>query len=389
MAEPPGCQGPRADRGYTRVACASWASTWATCGSAWRSPTRPRPSPPGLPTLERVGPAQGREGGGRRWCASTRWARSWSGCRAAWTAASGRRPRRCWPSCEDLRARSRVPVVAGTSASPRSMATQALIEGGSLAQEPQGRRSTRWRRSLILQSYLDYRKQSRLASDAPASRRPPAWPRCRPSGAEVRPRRAPPLAGRGRLRGCVRALAATRPQLADPRRRRRRPGALDRAARCERRRHRPAAPGPGPRPPSPGLPRPRAAARRERPASRPASTRSTGRCPSTRSSDKLVRGEVVRHEVTFPEGKNLDEIAEIAGRDRGIDGRCVPGRGPRPRPRSATSIPTPRTSRATSSPTPTTCPRTRAAAAALVGPAWSALPRRDRARAARRIAAAA
>jgi len=29
--------------------------------------------------------------------------------------------------------------------------------------------------------------------------------------------------------------------------------------------------------------------------------------------DKLVRGDVVRHEITFPEGKNLAEAAEIAG----------------------------------------------------------------------------
>jgi UPF0755 protein len=36
--------------------------------------------------------------------------------------------------------------------------------------------------------------------------------------------------------------------------------------------------------------------------------------------DKLVRGDVVRHDVTFPEGKNLAEAAQIAGR---IPGRKV------------------------------------------------------------------
>ena len=43
------------------------------------------------------------------------------------------------------------------------------------------------------------------------------------------------------------------------------------------------------------------------------------RSPSTTSSTMLVRGEVVRHDVTFPEGKSLEEMADDRPGARGLD----------------------------------------------------------------------
>ena len=69
--------------------------------------------------------------------------------------------------------------------------------------------------------------------------------------------------------------------------------------------------------------------------------------------DLLVRGDVVRRTVTFPEGRDLEEMAR-SRRAAGPRRRRVPGGRARRCARSATSIRRPRTSRATSSPTPTT-----------------------------------
>src|SRR5204862_479064 len=73
------------------------AWTWAIAGSAWRSPTRPPPSPPACPRWAGSDRA--------RMCApwpisfaGTRSRRSWWGCRGVWTAASVLRPRRSWLS---------------------------------------------------------------------------------------------------------------------------------------------------------------------------------------------------------------------------------------------------------------------------------------------------
>ena len=77
--------------------------------------------------------------------------------------------------------------------------------------------------------------------------------------------------------------------------------------------------------------------------------------------DALVRGDVVRRDLTVPEGRSLDEIAQLAV----AEGLSLEAflRSPATPRRSATSTRWPRASRATCSPTPTTCrsrPRRRA-----------------------------
>ena len=73
--------------------------------------------------------------------------------------------------------------------------------------------------------------------------------------------------------------------------------------------------------------------------------------------DALSRGDVVRRDLTIPEGRSLDEIAAlVAAEGLGRDAFLEAARDPPP---CATSTPRPRTSRATSSRTPTTFRRCR------------------------------
>ena len=164
---PRGCQGTRQRGRYTGRECASWPSTWATCGSGSLSPTRRRRSP-------------------RASSPCGRWAR-------ARTPRPSRRSSRehdvgevvvGLPLRLDGSLGSQAEKVAGLRRAPAARAARAGRDAGRAAHLGRGRRatgrgrgrgaatarpgSTRRRRPSSSRSYLDERKSHAAARGEPA-----------------------------------------------------------------------------------------------------------------------------------------------------------------------------------------------------------------------------
>ena len=312
----------RRGRRYTRARCATWASTWATGASAWRSRTRRRTLASGLDTI-RAGRARGRTcRPWPSWSARTRSAevvvglpRNLDGTRRA------RRREKVLGFMEDLR-----PVGAGarrapgTSGSPPWMAEQALHRGRRVARserkgagrqggrdaDPAGATSTtasrataearsrglsadRLRRLLLVVVLLAARGLRRLVprdavagARAPATRRRPDRRRPAPACRDDRPRSSTSL-------GLVRHPA--------------------------------------------GLPRARARARARRAGCAPGEYALEGALSARRrSSTSSCAATWSAATVTFPEGRNLEEMARSLAAARAS--RRRPSWPPRATPRS-------------------------------------------------------
>ena len=317
--------------------CASWPSTWATCGSASRSPTRRRRSPPASRRCARWARARTPRRS-RRSCASTSRARSWSACPGASTAALGPQAEKVLAFVERLR---RVAARAGRDAGRAAHLGRGRRAPGRGRRARAATRKARIDQAAAVLILQELPRRAKAAAAGGGRRERRVTPRPRPARRRwaSRPRSSPCCWSLALAGGACAAWSheTTRPKIAAgaP------AGPAGRAPGRERRGDRPAAARPGPRAPPARLP----AAARQRGASargsRPASTRSPGRSRSRGSSTRSRAATWCVATSPSPRARNIDEIAAIAAargprrRRRSCAAARDPAARPRPRPRGA------------------------------------------------------